>query len=256
MEFPIFQSVPPVLPLANSEKSLAPSSPHPPSAIYRRCSDPPAPSLPEDEQPHLSAPPLTTASCLLLCFSPCQMPEMGMSAPLGSHGVQGLLWPRSPPVLRRGSGSHRCTELAGGAPGRALCFSLAALSGTLCFQLSIAGSPAVLLSLTSRLIPCFRGEGCKLGLSVPGGDPLSTAPEARLLQPFLGKQKPPSKETLAHSLHKFTPGKTCMPTHSFESHQAAGAGLLRITPAHISHKAKAGSGEINPLNNSPRVTGV
>jgi len=122
MEFPVFQFVPPVLPLDTAEKSLAPSSLQPPSGIYRHGLHPPEPSVPEDEQPHLSASPLLTASYLHLCFSLCKELKMGASPPLCFHGVQGyvgrrgLLWPRSPPVLRRGSSSHGRTELASKRP--------------------------------------------------------------------------------------------------------------------------------------------
>lgn len=81
MKFPIFRVVPPVLPPDTTAKSLALSSLHPPSGIYRHCSDPPEPSPPEGEQPHLSASPLMTASCLHPCFSLCKMLKTGALAP-------------------------------------------------------------------------------------------------------------------------------------------------------------------------------
>lgn len=124
MKFPKFQFKPLVLPLDTTEKSPSPSSLYPPSGTYRHRLDPPPPepSPLEDEQLQLSASPRATASCQHLGFSPCKMLKTGVLAPLCSRGLQGykgrrgLLRPRSPPVLWRGSGSHRCTELAGARP--------------------------------------------------------------------------------------------------------------------------------------------
>lgn len=122
---------------------------------------------------------------------PNTLPSLGRSCGCQAPRGEGFGLARSPPEPRGGCSSR-------GAPVR---FSPAALSGTRCFQLSIAASSA---SHTAwRPAPAGRQH---IRASRAWADPRSTASEARLIRLLLGEQKTPPGRRLPTPSRRFPQG--------------------------------------------------
>lgn len=139
------------------------------------------------------------------------------------QGEKDLHRPRSPPVLRRGSSSRGASRRPVRVRrGRAVQPGGAERHSPLAAQHRRVSRS--LLRLAHSLAPCSCGEPANSACPGPGG-PSEHSIRGQAASAPSGRAENASKETPAHSQHKFPPGKPRTPAHSFEFPPAAEAGL-------------------------------